>query len=256
MRQAWIQAGNAALQVSLGADNSATAADGRTWREDQATWLPPPRGTVLALGLNYAAPGAAPPREPLLFLKTPNAFVGHRQFSYRPDHVEHMRCEAELAVVIGATARRATRRDAMEYVGGYTLCNDYAVRDCLENYYRPNLAVKCRDALTPLGPAVVSRDEVGDPHRLRLAAWVNGELRLEGNTRDMIFDIPFLIEYLSAFMTLRRGDMILTGTPSGNGLVRPGDEVTIEVERVGRLINYVVSEQEYRAHRQSHEPTT
>ena len=249
MKRAWVNINNHAQQVSVNDDYSIVTADGGTYQEHEVTWLPPEHGTVFALGLNYADHASElafkAPREPLLFLKTPNTFVGHRQRSYRPDNVDYMHYEAELVVVIGKPARRVKQRDAMDYVSGYTLCNDYAVRDYLENYYRPNLRVKCRDSLSPLGPYIIDRDDIDDPHDLRLCTRVNGELRQEGTTRDMVFNIPFLIEYLSDFMTLQPGDMISTGTPKGLSDVQPGDEVVIEVEQVGRLINYVISEQEY-----------
>lgn len=249
MKRARVSVDNLVQQVRVNDDYSIVTAGGETYREDEVTWLPPQHGTVFALGLNYADHASElafkAPEEPLLFLKTPNTFTGHRQRSYRPDNVDYMHYEAELVAVIGKTARRVKQQDAMEYVGGYTLCNDYAVRDYLENYYRPNLRVKCRDSLSPLGPYIVDRDDIGDPHDLRLCTRVNGKVTQEGTTRDMIFGIPFLIEYLSAFMTLQPGDMISTGTPKGLADVRPGDEVVIEVEQVGRLINHVVSEQEY-----------
>ena len=249
MKTAQVKIDNRVEQVIVNDDYSVVGADGRTWQEDEVEWLPPPHGTVFALGLNYADHASElafkAPEEPLVFLKTPNTFVGHRQRSYRPDYVDYMHYEAELVAVIGKTARKVGQRDAMDYVAGYTLCNDYAVRDYLENYYRPNLRVKCRDSLSPLGPYIIDRDDIDDPHDLRLCTRVNGEVRQEGTTGDMLFRIPFLIEYLSAFMTLQPGDMISTGTPKGLADVQPGDEVVIEVEHVGRLINYVISEREY-----------
>lgn len=156
-----------------------------------------------------------------------------------------MHYEAELVAVIGKTARNVSREDAMDHVAGYTLCNDYAIRDYLENYYRPNLRVKSRDTLTPIGPYIVDRDDVADPHRLALSTYVNGELRQRGSTADMIFDIPFLIAYLSEFMTLQPGDMIATGTPKGLADVLPGDEVVVEIEGIGRLVNHIISEKDY-----------
>ena len=98
---------------------------------------------------------------------------------------------------------------------GYTIANDYVVRDLIENYYRPNLAAKSRDRSTPLGPWLIDAADVPDPHRLEMRTFINGELMQRGNTGDMIFDIGFLIAYLSEFMTLSPGDMILTGTPEG-----------------------------------------
>ena len=245
MKRARVKIADKVEQVIVNDDYSVIDANGKLWQEDAVTWLPPQHGTVFALGLNYVDHAAElafkPPEEPLLFLKTPNTFIGHRQHSCRPDNVEYMHYEAELVAVIGKTARKVKECNAMDYVGGYTLCNDYAVRDYLENYYRPNLRVKCRDSLSPLGPYIIDRDDIDDPHDLKLSTRVNGELRQEGTTRDMVFTIPYMIEYLSAFMTLQAGDMISTGTPKGLSDVQPGDEVVVEVEQVGRLINYVVS---------------
>lgn len=206
-----------------------------------------PHGTLFALGLNYADHASelefTPPEEPLVFIKAPNSFNGDGQTSVRPNNVEYMHYEAELVVVIGKTARNVVEADAMDYVAGYTICNDYAIRDYLENYYRPNLRVKSRDGLTPIAPWIVDKAAIPDPHNLTLRTFVNGELRQQGTTADLIFNIPFLIAYLSEFMTLQPGDMIATGTPKGLSDVVPGDEVVVEVEGVGRLVNRIVSEE-------------
>ncbi|PVV64309.1 2-hydroxyhepta-2,4-diene-1,7-dioate isomerase, partial [Pseudomonas sp. HMWF011] len=179
------------------------------------------------------------------FIKSVGTYTGHRQVTWRPDNVAYMHYECELVAVIGKTARNVKRADALDYLAGYTVCNDYAIRDYLENYYRPNLRVKNRDATTPVGPWIVDVADVPDPGNLKLRTWINGELRQEGSTKDMIFDIPYLIEYLSSFMTLQPGDMIATGTPEGLADVVPGDEVVVEVEGVGRLVNRIVSETEF-----------
>ena len=146
-----------------------------------------------------------------------------------------MHYECELAVVIGRHAKRVKRADALAYVAGYTIANDYAIRDYLENWYRPNLRVKNRDGATALGPWLVDAADVPDPHALGLRTFVNGELKQQGNTRDLIDDVPALIEYLSSFMTLSPGDIILTGTPEGVVNVNPGDEVVCEIDGLGRL---------------------
>jgi len=235
--------------VTVDAAGEPLAADGSRFTPGSFTWLPPATGTMLALGLNYADHAAElavePPAEPLVFLKAPNSYTGHEQVSWLPDEAPHMHYEAELVAVIGAPARKVARADALEHVAGYTVCNDYAVRDYLENYYRPNFRVKSRDALTPIGPWLVDRDDIGDPSALAVRTWVNGELRQAGSTQAMIFDIPFLIEYLSAFMTLYPGDMIATGTPRGVADVAVGDRVEVEVEGVARLANTIVSEQAF-----------
>ena len=153
-----------------------------------------------------------------------------------------MHYECELAVVIGKTAKSIKREDAMEYVAGYTVCNDYAIRDYLENWYRPNLRVKNRDGGTVLGPWFVDAEDVPDPSNLVLRTLVNGKVTQEGTTSNMVNDIPALIEYLSSFMTLRYGDVILTGTPVGVVNVEVGDEVVTEIEGIGRLVNTIVGD--------------
>jgi 5-oxopent-3-ene-1,2,5-tricarboxylate decarboxylase / 2-hydroxyhepta-2,4-diene-1,7-dioate isomerase len=222
-------------------------ADGRIVREEEVVWLPPFEvGTVIALGLNYADHAKElafnAQEEPLAFLKGPGTLIGHRGQTRRPADVKLMHYECELAVVIGATARNVGRADAMAHVAGYTVANDYAIRDYLENWYRPNMRVKNRDGATVLGPWLVDAADIGDVVHLPLRTIVNGKVTQEGNTRDLVFDIPFLIEYLSGFMTLACGDVILTGTPEGVIDVRPGDEVICEIDGVGRLLNTIVDD--------------
>lgn len=220
--------------------------DGRLVAEDIVGWLTPlvpverPR-TILALGLNYADHARElefkPPSEPLVFLKGERALNGHRQFTKRPPGVKFMHYECELTVVIGKQAKRVKRDDAYDFVAGYTVANDYAIRDYLENWYRPNLKVKNRDGATPLGPWLVDAQDVPDPQALALRTTVNGKLTQSGHTRDMIFDVPFLVEYFSSFMTLHPGDLILTGTPDGVVDCQPGDVVVTEIEGIGALMN-------------------
>lgn len=222
--------------------------DGRLLPFDAVTWLPPladtprPR-TILALGLNYADHAKElafkAPDEPLVFLKSAGALTGHRQKTKRPAGVEFMHYECELTVVIGRQARHVKRSDAYDYIGGYTVANDYAVRDYLENWYRPNLRVKNRDGATPIGPWFVDAADIADPMALALSTTVNGKLTQSGNTRDMIFDVPFLVEYFSSFMTLHPGDLILTGTPDGVVDCRPGDVVVTQIEGIGALMNTI-----------------
>lgn len=251
MKHARIRYQGRVHQVTVEDANAVRLADGTLLAEDRVEWLPPATGSMFALGLNYADHAAElsfkAPSEPLAFLKSPGTYTGHRQVSWRPDNVDYMHYECELVAVIGKPARNVRREDALGYLAGYTVCNDYAIRDYLENYYRPNLRVKNRDATTPVGPWIVDAAEVPEPNRLTLRTWVNGELRQEGSTADMIFDIPYLIEYFSSFMTLQPGDMIATGTPEGLSDVVPGDEVVVEVEGVGRLVNRIVSEAEFSA---------
>ena len=227
-------------------------ADGRVLAEDQVVWLPPVEvGSVIALGLNYADHvkelakelSATSQDEPLVFFKGPGALIGHQGHTRRPAGVAFMHYECELAVVIGKTARRVKRAEAMQHVAGYAVCNDYAVRDYLENGYRPNLRVKNRDGATVLGPWFVDAADVPDPQALALRTSVNGQVTQQGNTANMVNDVASLIEYLSAFMTLQAGDVILTGTPDGVVNVDVGDEVITEIDGIGRLVNTIVADE-------------
>ena len=229
-------------------------ADGRVLAEDQVVWLPPFEvGTIIALGLNYADHvkelakelTVTAKDEPLVFLKTAGSLIGHRGVTRRPRGAAFMHYECELAVVIGKTACRVKAAQAMEHVAGFTVCNDYAIRDYLENWYRPNLRVKNRDGGTVLGPWFVDAADVPDPHALTLQTWVNGQLTQHGSTADMVNDIPALIEYLSDFMTLQSGDVILTGTPDGVVNVDEGDEVVTHIEGIGRLVNTIVGDADF-----------
>jgi 5-oxopent-3-ene-1,2,5-tricarboxylate decarboxylase / 2-hydroxyhepta-2,4-diene-1,7-dioate isomerase len=242
-----------AIHDASPADESLTdvrLADGRRVGAAEVVWLPPFKpGTVIALGLNYAdharelASNAQ--EEPLVFLKGPGTLLGHLGVTRRPAGVKFMHYECELAVVIGRTAIEVRRSRALQHVAGYCIANDYAIRDYLENWYRPNLRVKNRDGGTVLGPWFVDADDVADPASLGLRTFVNGKLTQQGNTRDLIFDIPHLIEYLSSFMTLSPGDVILTGTPEGVVNVMPGDIVACEIDGLGRLINTIAADHDF-----------
>jgi 5-oxopent-3-ene-1,2,5-tricarboxylate decarboxylase/2-hydroxyhepta-2,4-diene-1,7-dioate isomerase len=228
-------------------DATLRLADGRVVAEDAVVWLPPfDVGTIVALGLNYADHARElafkAQDEPLVFVKGPGSLIGHRGQTRRPADATFMHYECELAVVIGQPARRVARADAMAHVAGYTVANDYAIRDYLENWYRPNLRVKNRDGGTVLGPWLVDAGDIESPPELALKTFVNGRLAQQGNTRDLVFDIAFLIEYLSAFMTLAPGDVILTGTPEGVSNVGVGDEVVCEIEGIGRLANTIAGD--------------
>jgi 5-oxopent-3-ene-1,2,5-tricarboxylate decarboxylase / 2-hydroxyhepta-2,4-diene-1,7-dioate isomerase len=223
---------------------------GRLVGAADVVWLPPIQpGTIFALGLNYADHAKElafkAPDEPLVFLKSPQSLCGHLGQTRRPRGVAYMHYECELAVVIGKTARKVAAENAYDYVDGYTVANDYAIRDYLENYYRPNLRVKSRHSATPIGPWLVDAADIADPMNLALRTLVNGKVTQEGNTRDMIFNIPALIAYLSDFMTLSPGDIILTGTPEGLADVKAGDEVVTEIEGIGSLKNTIISEEEH-----------
>jgi 5-oxopent-3-ene-1,2,5-tricarboxylate decarboxylase / 2-hydroxyhepta-2,4-diene-1,7-dioate isomerase len=247
MKQARVAFSGAIHTAEADARGGLRLADGRHVSDAEVVWLPPfEPGTIIALGLNYADHAKelsfGSQEEPLVFLKGPGSVIGHRGVTRRPAGVKFMHYECELAVVIGRSARNVSRADALQHVAGYCVANDYAIRDYLENWYRPNLRVKNRDGGTVLGPWFVDASDVPNPDNLELRTYVNGKLVQQGNTRDLITDVPGLIEYLSSFMTLSSGDVILTGTPEGVVNVNEGDEVICEIEGLGRLQNTLVSD--------------
>jgi 2-keto-4-pentenoate hydratase/2-oxohepta-3-ene-1,7-dioic acid hydratase in catechol pathway len=165
-----------------------------------------------------------------VFLKAPSSVVGPGATVELPFPDRRTDHEVELGVVIARTARDVAAADAWPHVFGYTGVMDITVRGDEDRSTR-----KSFDTFTPVGPVLVTADEIPDPHALQLQLWVNGERRQNGNTRDMIWNVPRLVEYASHVMTLQPGDLFSTGTPEGVGPLAPGDEVTMEVERIGRM---------------------
>ena len=196
---------------------------------------------VVAVGLNYRAHAAEHglelPAEPLFFLKPASAVIGPGAAIVYPHHlsqwVDH---EAELAVVIGRRAHRVPREEALGFVLGYTCANDVTARD-LQRRDGQWTRSKGFDTFCPLGPWIVPAP---DPLDLRIRCWVNGQLRQDGRTADMVFSVADLIAHLSAVMTLEPGDVILTGTPAGVGPLVSGDRVAVEIEGIGTLENSVL----------------
>lgn len=222
---------------------------GEAHRPDEVTWLlPVTPNKVIGLALNYADHATEldlkKPDEPALFWKPNTSLLPHKGTVIYPQGAQFMHYEAELAVIIGRHARRVKEKDALDYVGGYTIGNDLVVRDYVVNLFRPPIRGKGWDTFGPLGPYYVTAEEVPDPDNLRLRSYVNDELRQEGNTRDMIFKIPEIIAYISRFMTLEPGDVLLTGTPKGISHVHPGDVMRLEVEGLEALENGIAMETE------------
>ncbi len=211
---------------------------------------------ILAIGLNYrkhaAEGGQKVPDHPVLFIKTTNSLnhpgapieIPVRLASNSVDY------EAELAVVIGRTCKNATRSNALDFVLGYTCANDVSARDWQRLGGGGQWCQgKGFDTFCPLGPWIVTRDEIPDPGTLRIRSFLNGTPMQDSNTGDMVFDVPALIEFLSSSKTLLPGTVILTGTPEGVGFARkppvflkPGDTIAIEIEGIGTLENPVVAE--------------
>jgi 2-keto-4-pentenoate hydratase/2-oxohepta-3-ene-1,7-dioic acid hydratase in catechol pathway len=208
---------------------------------------------ILCIGLNYRQhaieTGAAIPDHPVLFMK-PGGALNHPGAAIRiPALTQQVDYECELAIVMRADARNVRRSEALSYVLGYTCANDVSARDWQNDRSRSGgqwCRAKGFDGFCPLGPVLVSTDEIPDPNKLRIRTLLNGEVMQDSSTADMIFSVPELIERLSATMTLRAGAVILTGTPPGVGVARkpqvflkPGDHVAVEIEGIGRLENTV-----------------
>jgi 2-keto-4-pentenoate hydratase/2-oxohepta-3-ene-1,7-dioic acid hydratase in catechol pathway len=199
---------------------------------------------VVCVGLNYrdhAAEQRKPvPEEPLLFLKPPTAVIGPGEPIQAPLWVGRVDHEAELAIVIGKAARGVRAGKAREHILGLTSFNDVTARD-LQDKEPQYTRCKGFDTFAPIGPCIA----VGlDGRDLQVRAYVNGDLRQDSRTRELIFTIPELVEYISAVMTLLPGDVVATGTPSGIGPIKPGDQVTVHVEGIGALTNPVVARED------------
>lgn len=199
---------------------------------------------VICIGLNYAKhaaeSGMAVPSEPVVFFKATSAVCGPYDNVIIPRNSQKTDWEVELAIVIGKKASYVEEAEAMDYVAGYVLHNDYSEREFQLERSGQWVKGKSADTFAPLGPYLVTPDELGDPHNLRLWLSVNGEMLQDSNTDDLVFKIPFLIHYLSQFMTLLPGDVISTGTPFGVGLgfnppryLKPGDVVELGIDGLG-----------------------
>jgi len=206
-------------------------------------------GKFICIGLNYRdhaeETGNAIPKEPPIFAKWPNAIIDPGEPILRPRGSKSLDWEVELGVVIGRPARYVSREQALDYVWGYTIVNDASARD-FQMLTSQWMAGKIFETAAPVGPYIADRAEVPDPHTLSLKTFVNGKQMQNGNTKTFIFDVRYLVSYLSGLMTLMPGDLIATGTPPGVGLgmkppvyLNPGDVVRMEITNLGTLENPV-----------------
>jgi len=251
-----IKRGSAALEAissllgrsqALGGGGQATA-----YELDSLEFLPAVYPSkILAIGRNYAEHaaegGAELPKAPLLFNKLPNALSAHNAPIVLPIISEQVDFEAELAVIIGRTARRVSEAEALEHIFGYSLINDVSARD-LQFGDGQWTRGKSLDTFAPLGPFITTRDEIEDVQTLKIEGVLNGEVMQSSNTSRMIFKVAYLVSYLSQGITLQPGDVIASGTPDGVGifrkppvLLKAGDIFEVKIEKVGVLRNPVVS---------------
>lgn len=222
------------------------------YNEEEVQWLPPilyPE-KIICLGLNYydhcEENKVPPPKNPILFAKYRNALTGHKSHILLPESSKQVDYEAELVVVIGRGGKRISEEKAMDYVLGYTIGNDVSARDC-QFPDKQWVRGKTFDTFLPLGPYIVTPDEVGDVHNLRIRLELNGQTMQDSSTSKMIFSIPQIISFISRDITLAAGDIICTGTPLGVGYFREpqiflkeGDKIKIEIEKIGTLENSCV----------------
>ncbi len=218
--------------------------------------IPRPRKNVFGIGLNYTEHVAESarsldtskelPQEPVIFSKPPTAVIAWNDpIRHNADVTQQLDWETELAVIIGSRAQRVSKEAALDHVFGYTIINDVSARDCRRAGQW--IVSKGQDSFAPMGPAIVTADEIPDPHTLGLKTWVNGVEKQSGNTKYMLFGVRELIADISSVMTLEPGDIIATGTPAGVGAGRepqefmwPGDVVESEIEKIGRLRNPII----------------
>ncbi|QTN01051.1 FAA hydrolase family protein [Sediminibacillus dalangtanensis] len=215
--------------------------------------LPVPNpGKIICIGTNYAdhvkEMKSTIPEHPVLFAKFANALIGPEDSIEKSSATEKLDYEVELAVVIGKRAKKVARKEADQYIAGYTIANDISARD-LQKRTPQWLQGKTLDRSTPIGPWIVTVDEIQDPGKLGVKSYINGEQRQSSNTSELIFDVPYLVSFLSELMTLEPGDIILTGTPHGVGFamdpptfLKAGDRVTMEIEGIGMMENYVIDQ--------------
>jgi 2-keto-4-pentenoate hydratase/2-oxohepta-3-ene-1,7-dioic acid hydratase in catechol pathway len=247
------ETGIAELRVLV--DRAEGAPSGAAWLLDEmgvryGPVVPAP-GKIICIGLNYrrhAAETNSPvPETPVVFSKFQNTICGSGDSVALPTVATQYDYEVELGVVIGKLTRNVSTEEALDHVFGYCTANDISVRD-LQMRTSQWLLGKTLDNFLPIGPYLVTADEVGEPQTLQIRCWVNGELRQDSHTGDMIFSVAEIISYISRYFALEPGDLIVTGTPEGVAMgredkpwLKPGDEVEVEVERLGKLKNVMIA---------------
>jgi len=213
-------------------------------------------GKIICIGLNYrdhcAEGGADIPKKPVIFSKFSTAITGQDDYVVKPSISKKVDYEAELAFVIGKEGRWINKRNWKKYVAGYTIMNDISARD-IQFSDGQWVRGKTFDTFAPAGPCLVTVDEIKDPHKLKIRLTLNGKVMQNSNTSNLIFDIPYLVSYLSNVMTLKPGDIVTTGTPPGVGIFRKppvllkhNDKIEVYIEKIGKLRNKVISESYYR----------
>ncbi|MFJ8260555.1 fumarylacetoacetate hydrolase family protein [Rummeliibacillus sp. NPDC094406] len=224
----------------------------QTIKKDDLQEIPvdfPIKGTVYGTLLNYqdeinklkpefsAAPYNEPPKSPILYIKPSNTFNAHQHIIPLPDGVSEVQANGSLAIVIKKDAYKIKKEQYEKYILGFTIANDITIPH--ENYYRPAISQKSRDGFCPIGPYIISTDAINNPNNLIISTYVNGELKQQFSTRELVRSIGQLLEDVTDFMTLSAGDVLLTGIPNNPPLVRSGDSVSITINEIGTLTNHI-----------------
>ena len=250
----WLQAGSNQIELLAAHVRQALDQPSTTFQafSGLALYAPVPRpGKIIGVGRNYAdhakETGMQPSEKPRIIFKVPSSIAAPGATVVRPESVAKMDFEAELAVVIGGYGKNVSEADAMALVAGYTILNDLSAREFQFDTSPPQTTfAKSMDGFAPMGPWLVTRDEVPDPQTLDVSCWLNGVQMQQGHTADMLFSVAHLISYLSRFMTLEPGDVVATGTPAGIGAFRtpplylkPGDQLRLAVSQVGEMTHLI-----------------
>jgi 5-oxopent-3-ene-1,2,5-tricarboxylate decarboxylase/2-hydroxyhepta-2,4-diene-1,7-dioate isomerase len=244
-------------RVAVNLSDNTVELKGKRYHFDELAWDLPVSGTVYGTLLNYKGalsefgevvnepPYNREPKAPILYIKPVNTLTGCGMPIPIPANIPELEMGAALGVVIGRTATRVSEDQALEHVAGYTIVNDVSIPH--ESVYRPAIREKARDGFCPVGPWVIEREAVVNPDALGIRVFINGELRQENTTANLIRPVSRLIADVTDFMTLNSGDMLLVGVPEGAPLAKAGDHVRIEIDGIGHLENTVMHEHEWRA---------
>lgn len=239
-------------RVSINLSDNTVELKGKRYHFDDLAWDIPVSGTVYGTLLNYKgalaklgnavhdAPYKGEPKAPILYIKPVNTLISYGMPIPIPENVAELEVGSALGVVIGHTATRVSKEQALKHVAGYTIVNDVSIPH--ESFYRPAIREKARDGFCPVGPWVMERDAVTNPDALKIRVFINDELRLENTTANLIRSVSELIADVTDFMTLNSGDLLMVGVPEGAPLAKAGDHVRIEIEGIGHLENTVTHE--------------
>ncbi|MCM3399880.1 fumarylacetoacetate hydrolase family protein [Oceanobacillus profundus] len=234
------------------ADQNRIEFDGKQCPLNELSLDVPVSGTVYGTLLNYKGeyaklessmnndPYKAPPKAPILYIKPINTHIGYDAAIPLPEGFDEVSIGAALGVVIGKPAKKIKKENALDYVAGYTIVNDVSIPH--ESFYRPAYKEKARDGFCPIGPWVLDRDAIGNPNELGIRVLINGELKQENTTSNLIRSVERLLEEVTDFMTLYEGDILLVGVPENAPLAKENDSVKIEIDGIGTLTNKVVKE--------------